>query len=91
MGRIRQVHLPQARARGSISSRFSLLSSYPVKNAHVRDQPSPGLHINFHGVSQVGDYQLKGESREGQNQNRAVPSPCRKLEELKGRKDTVVP
>lgn len=48
-----------------MNSRIPLLSSYLVKDAHVRDQPIPGSHINFHGISQVGDYQLEGESEKG--------------------------
>lgn len=62
-----------------MNSRIPLLSSYLVENTHGRNQPRPGPHINFHGISQVGDHQLEGDSREGQSQKIAVASPCRIL------------
>lgn len=62
-----------------MNSRIPLLSSYLVENTHGRNQPSPGPHVNFHGISQVGEQQLEGDSREGQSQKTAVASPCRIL------------
>lgn len=56
---VRQIYLPS----GQRERESHFLSSYLVEDSGVRDQPSPGPDVNFHGVSQVWNEKLEAEEQ----------------------------
>lgn len=54
---------PRPEPEGGVSPAMPLVSSYLVEDSQVRDEPVPGPDVNFQGVAQVGDDELRGQER----------------------------